>query len=59
MQLISLLLSSEVLEEESTLRLQEALSHLWEIWKFIGIPEDQQLQRIQDVHIHIKVSLVL
>lgn len=58
MQLISLLLSSEVIEEESTLYLQKALSHLQEIWEFIGIPEDQRLQRIQDVHKHIKVSLV-
>lgn len=59
MQLISFLLSSEVIAEESILCLQKALSHLREIWELIGIPEDQRLQRTQVVHNHIKVSLVL
>lgn len=43
MQLISLLLPSEVIAEDSTLYLQKALSHLREIWELIGIPEDQRL----------------
>lgn len=54
-----LLLFSDVLAEEAVLCLQKALTQLREIWEFIGIPEDQRLQRTEVVQKHIKASLAL
>ena len=49
-------LSSEVHAAESVAYLNRALVRLQDIWEEIGIPEEQRLQRTNDVHKHIKVS---
>lgn len=48
--------SSEVHAAESVAYLNRALVRLQDIWEEIGIPEEQRLQRTNDVHKHIKVS---
>jgi protein regulator of cytokinesis 1 len=47
-------LLSEMLADESISCLQKALTHLWEIWELIGIPEEQRLQRTEVVKKHTK-----
>lgn len=51
------MLCSEVHAAESVAYLNRALVRLQDIWEEIGIPEEQRLQRTNDVHKHIKVSL--
>ncbi|MBZ3882926.1 Protein regulator of cytokinesis 1 [Sciurus carolinensis] len=51
---VSAMRRSEVLAEESIVRLQKVLNHLQEIWELIGIPEYQRLQRTEVVRKHIK-----
>uniref|UniRef100_A0A7N6B601 Protein regulator of cytokinesis 1a n=1 Tax=Anabas testudineus TaxID=64144 RepID=A0A7N6B601_ANATE len=46
--------SSEVHAAESVAYLNRALVRLQDIWEEIGIPEEQRLQRTNDVHKHIK-----
>lgn len=48
---------SEVHAAESVAYLNRALARLQDIWEEIGIPEEQRLQRTNEVHKHIKVSL--
>lgn len=48
--------SSEVHAAESVAYLNRALVRLQDIWEEIGIPEEQRVQRTNDVHKHIKVS---
>lgn len=48
--------SSEVHAAESVAYLNRALVRLQDIWEEIGIPEEQRLQRTNEVHKHIKVS---
>lgn len=50
------LVRSEVHASESVACLNKALNHLKDIWEEIGIPEDQRLQRVEAVHMHVKVS---
>ena len=50
------LVCSEVHASESVACLNKALNHLKDIWEEIGIPEDQRLQRVEAVHMHVKVS---
>nr|XP_057931119.1 protein regulator of cytokinesis 1-like isoform X3 [Doryrhamphus excisus] len=45
---------SEVHAAESVAYLNRALVRLQDIWEKIGIPEEQRLERTQDVHKHIK-----
>ncbi|KAL2093334.1 hypothetical protein ACEWY4_010646 [Coilia grayii] len=45
---------SEVHASESVACLNRALNHLKDIWEEIGIPEDQRLQRVDAVHMHVK-----
>uniref|UniRef100_A0A8D2LHX6 Protein regulator of cytokinesis 1 n=1 Tax=Varanus komodoensis TaxID=61221 RepID=A0A8D2LHX6_VARKO len=45
---------SEILASESVACLNQALSHLRDIWEEIGIPEDQRLQRTEVVKRHVK-----
>ncbi|XP_063053098.1 protein regulator of cytokinesis 1a isoform X2 [Engraulis encrasicolus] len=45
---------SEVHASESVACLNKALNHLKDIWEEIGIPEDQRLQRVEAVHMHVK-----
>ncbi|XP_076120679.1 protein regulator of cytokinesis 1a isoform X1 [Alosa pseudoharengus] len=45
---------SEVHASESVACLNNALNHLKDIWEEIGIPEDQRLQRVEAVHMHVK-----
>lgn len=52
------LVFSEVHASESVACLNKALNHLKDIWEEIGIPEDQRLQRVEAVHMHVKVSNV-
>uniref|UniRef100_A0A3Q1ICY5 Protein regulator of cytokinesis 1a n=1 Tax=Anabas testudineus TaxID=64144 RepID=A0A3Q1ICY5_ANATE len=51
--------SSEVHAAESVAYLNRALVRLQDIWEEIGIPEEQRLQRTNDVHKHIKGLLDL
>ncbi|KAM9352344.1 protein regulator of cytokinesis 1-like [Symphorus nematophorus] len=51
--------SSEVHAAESVAYLNRALVRLQVIWEEIGIPEEQRLQRTNDVHKHIKGLLDL
>lgn len=48
---------SEVHAAESVAYLNRAQVRLQVIWEEIGIPEEQRIQRTNDVHKHIKVSL--
>ncbi|XP_008310257.1 protein regulator of cytokinesis 1-like [Cynoglossus semilaevis] len=50
---------SEVHAAESVAYLNRALVRLQDIWEEIGIPEEQRLQRTNDVHKHIKGLLDL
>ncbi|KAF3854934.1 hypothetical protein F7725_022989 [Dissostichus mawsoni] len=50
---------SEVHAAESVAYLNRALVRLQDIWDEIGIPEEQRLQRTNDVHKHIKGLLDL
>ncbi|XP_042352314.1 protein regulator of cytokinesis 1-like [Plectropomus leopardus] len=50
---------SEVHAAESVAYLNRALVKLQDIWEEIGIPEEQRLQRTNDVHKHIKGLLDL
>uniref|UniRef100_A0AAV2L4J3 Protein regulator of cytokinesis 1 n=1 Tax=Knipowitschia caucasica TaxID=637954 RepID=A0AAV2L4J3_KNICA len=50
---------SEVHAAESVAYLNRALAKLQEIWEEIGIPEEQRLQRTNDVHNYIKSLLDL
>ncbi|KAM8860679.1 protein regulator of cytokinesis 1-like isoform 1-T1 [Synchiropus picturatus] len=50
---------SEVHAAESVAYLHRALARLQDIWEEIGIPEEQRLQRTNDVHKHIKGLLDL
>ncbi|XP_051236662.1 protein regulator of cytokinesis 1 isoform X2 [Dicentrarchus labrax] len=50
---------SEVHAAESVAYLNRALFRLQDIWEEIGIPEEQRLQRTNDVHKHIKGLLDL
>ncbi|XP_061577659.1 protein regulator of cytokinesis 1-like isoform X2 [Cololabis saira] len=50
---------SEVHAAESVAYLNRALVRLQDIWEEIGIPEEQRLQRTNDVHKHIKDLLDL
>ncbi|XP_045893215.1 protein regulator of cytokinesis 1-like isoform X2 [Micropterus dolomieu] len=50
---------SEVHAAESVAYLNRALFKLQDIWEEIGIPEEQRLQRTNDVHKHIKGLLDL
>ncbi|CAN9499408.1 unnamed protein product [Ophioblennius macclurei] len=50
---------SEVHAAESVAYLNRALIRLQDIWEEIGIPEEQRLQRTNDVHKHIKGLLDL
>uniref|UniRef100_UPI0037E87970 protein regulator of cytokinesis 1-like n=1 Tax=Semicossyphus pulcher TaxID=241346 RepID=UPI0037E87970 len=52
-------LESEVHAAESVAYLNRALVRLQDIWEEIGIPEEQRLQRTNDVHKHIKGLLDL
>ncbi|KAM6936960.1 protein regulator of cytokinesis 1-like [Xenentodon cancila] len=52
-------LPSEVHAAESVAYLNRALVRLQDIWEEIGIPEEQRLQRTNDVHKHIKGLLDL
>uniref|UniRef100_A0A665V6F2 Protein regulator of cytokinesis 1-like n=1 Tax=Echeneis naucrates TaxID=173247 RepID=A0A665V6F2_ECHNA len=52
-------LRSEVHAAESVAYLNRALVRLQDIWEEIGIPEEQRLQRTNDVHKHIKGLLDL
>lgn len=47
---------SEVHAAESVAYLNRALVRLQDIWEEIGIPEEQRLQRTNEVHKHIKVG---
>uniref|UniRef100_A0A8D3CXZ5 Protein regulator of cytokinesis 1-like n=1 Tax=Scophthalmus maximus TaxID=52904 RepID=A0A8D3CXZ5_SCOMX len=53
------MLRSEVHAAESVAYLNRALVSLQDIWEEIGIPEEQRLQRTNDVHKHIKGLLDL
>lgn len=48
--------SSEVHAAESVAYLNRALVRLQDIWEEIGIPEEQRVQRTNEVHKHIKVG---
>lgn len=50
---------SEVHAAESVAYLNRALARLQDIWEEIGIPEEQRLERTNDVHKHIKGLLDL
>ncbi|KAM4573381.1 protein regulator of cytokinesis 1-like [Odontesthes bonariensis] len=50
---------SEVHAAESVAYLNRALFRLQDIWEEIGIPEEQRLQRTNEVHKHIKIMLDL
>lgn len=47
---------SEVHAAESVAYLNRAQVRLQDIWEEIGIPEEQRIQRTNEVHKHIKVS---
>lgn len=47
---------SEVHAAESVAYLNRALVRLQDIWEEIGIPEEQRVQRTNEVHKHIKVG---
>ncbi|XP_042267522.1 protein regulator of cytokinesis 1-like isoform X2 [Thunnus albacares] len=51
--------ASEVHAAESVAYLNRALVRLQDIWEEIGIPEEQRVQRTNDVHKHIKGLLDL
>uniref|UniRef100_A0A672HVW3 Protein regulator of cytokinesis 1-like n=1 Tax=Salarias fasciatus TaxID=181472 RepID=A0A672HVW3_SALFA len=58
-QLTDSLFLSEVHAAESVAYLNRALIRLQDIWEEIGIPEEQRVQRTNDVHKHIKGLLDL